>query len=81
MVMTTNMLAIYYSYCVLFLILHKEYTNTTIGQLTWQYNIRRRINVKKLKLKTVSEYALVDANHDTSLFIINSGGTSITAST
>ena len=28
MVMTTNMLVICYSYCVLFLVLHKEYTNT-----------------------------------------------------
>ena len=34
MVMTTIMLAICYSYCVLFLVLHKEYTNTTSGQST-----------------------------------------------
>ena len=34
MVMTTNMLVICYSYCVLFLVLHKEYTNTTSGQST-----------------------------------------------
>ena len=34
MVMTTNMLAIHYSYCVLFLVLHKEYTSTTSGQST-----------------------------------------------
>ena len=31
MVMATNMLAICYSYCVLFLVLHKEYTNTRCG--------------------------------------------------
>ena len=34
MVMTTNMLVICYSYCVLFLVFHKEYTNTTSGQST-----------------------------------------------
>ena len=34
MVLTTNMLVICYSYCVLFLVLHKEYTNTTSGQST-----------------------------------------------
>ena len=34
MVVTTNMLAICYSYCVLFLVLHKKYTNTTSGQST-----------------------------------------------
>ena len=32
MVMTTNMLVICYSYSVLFLVLHKEYINTTNGQ-------------------------------------------------